>query len=139
MTAATLPTVAAAGATEENPWARAWRRLKRRKGAMAALVVVVFLILIALLAPWIAPYDPTKTSFGLVRKAPTWAHWFGTDEVGRDILSRVLHGARVSLGVAIPSVALAVVGGTTVGVSLGYWGGAPELASEWFDRTVAAL
>jgi peptide/nickel transport system permease protein len=71
MTAVTLPPIATA--EEENPWARAWRRLKRRKGAMVALVVVVLLILVAVLAPWIAPYDPTKTSFTMVRKAPSWA------------------------------------------------------------------
>jgi ABC-type microcin C transport system permease subunit YejE len=72
-------------ATEENPWARGWRRLRRRKGAMAALFVVIFLIAVAVLAPWIAPYDPTQTSFGQVRKPPSWLHWFGTDEVGRDV------------------------------------------------------
>ena len=94
MTAATL---AAPVVHEENPWVRAWRRLKRRRGAMAALVVVVLLILVAVLAPWIAPYDPTKTSFTMVRKAPSWAHWLGTDEVGRDVLSRVIFGARASL------------------------------------------
>ena len=88
-------------ATEENPWARGWRRLRRRKGAMAALFVVVFLIAVALLAPWIAPYDPTQTSFTQVRKAPTWAHWFGTDEVGRDLFSRVLFGSQQSVGVGL--------------------------------------
>ena len=90
MTATTLPDVAVADASEENPWARAWRRLKRRKGAMVGLVIVVLLVLVAILAPWVAPDDPIATSWSLVRKPPSWAHWLGTDEVGRDILSRGL-------------------------------------------------
>jgi peptide/nickel transport system permease protein len=117
---------------EENPWARAWRRLKRRKGAMAALVVVVFLILLAVLAPWIAPYDPTKTSFGLVRKAPSWAHWFGTDEVGRDVLSRVIFGARASLSAGLVSVGIAVGVGVPLGLLAGYAGG-------WIDAILSRL
>ena len=60
---------------EENPWARAWRRLRRRRGAMVALAVVVLFIALALLAPLLAPYDPVKTNFMLVRKPPTWEHW----------------------------------------------------------------
>ena len=106
-------------ATEENPWARGWRRLRRRKGAMAALFVVVFLIAVALLAPWITPYDPTQTSFTQVRKAPTWLHWFGTDEVGRDVLSRVLFGARASLSAGLVSVGIAVGAGVPLGLLAG--------------------
>ncbi len=129
MTAAALPVVTA---HEESPWARAWRRLKRRKGAMAALAVVVFLILIAALAPWVAPYDPTKTSFTLVRKAPSWAHWFGTDEVGRDVLSRVIWGARASLSAGLVSVGIAVGAGVPLGLLAGYAGG-------WIDAVLSRL
>jgi len=129
MTVATLPL---ATAHEESPWARAWRRLKRRKGAMAALVVVVFLILLALLAPWVAPYDPTKTSFGLVRKAPSWAHWLGTDEVGRDVLSRVIFGARASLSAGLVSVSIAIGAGVPLGLLAGYAGG-------WIDAILSRL
>ena len=129
MTAAALPIVTA---HEESPWARAWRRLKRRKGAMAALVVVVLLILLALLAPWIAPYDPVQTSFTLVRKAPSWAHWFGTDEVGRDVLSRVIWGARASLSAGLVSVGIAVGAGVPLGLLAGYAGG-------WIDAVLSRL
>ena len=132
MTVTALPQQAAATAQEENPWARAWRRLKRRKGAMAALVVVVILILLAVLAPWIAPYDPTATSFTTVRKPPSWAHWFGTDEVGRDVLSRVIFGARASLSAGLVSVGIAVGAGVPLGLLAGYAGG-------WIDAVLSRV
>jgi len=117
---------------EENPWARAWRRLRRRKGAMVALAVVVLLIAAALLAPWVAPYDPTLTSFAQVRKPPSWAHWFGTDEVGRDVLSRVIWGARASLSAGLVSVGIAVGAGVPLGLLAGYAGG-------WIDTILSRI
>jgi len=108
MTATALPDVAVRDASEENPWARAWRRLKRRKGAMVGLVIVALLVLVAVFAPWVAPYDPIATSWSLVRKPPSWAHWLGTDEVGRDVLSRVIWGARASLSAGLVSVGIAL-------------------------------
>jgi peptide/nickel transport system permease protein len=119
-------------AREENPWARAWRRLCRRKGAIVALAVVALLILVALLAPWIAPYEPTATSFATVRKAPSWAHWFGTDEVGRDVLSRVMFGARASLGAGLVSVGIAAGAGVPLGLLAGYAGG-------WTDAVLSRI
>jgi len=132
MTAATLPVETTSSAQEESPWSRAWRRLKRRKGAMVALVVVMLLILLAALAPWVAPYDPTATSFATVRKAPSWAHWFGTDEVGRDVLSRVIWGARASLSAGLVSVGIAVGAGVPLGLLAGYAGG-------WIDAVLSRL
>jgi peptide/nickel transport system permease protein len=132
MTVTALPPQAATTAQEENPWARAWRRLKRRKGAMAGLVVVVVLVLLAVLAPWIAPYDPTATSFSTVRKPPSWAHWFGTDEVGRDVLSRILFGARASLSAGLVSVGIAVGAGVPLGLLAGYAGG-------WIDAVLSRV
>jgi len=129
MTAVAVPV---ATAQEESPGARAWRRLKRRKGAMAALVVVVLLILVAVLAPWVAPYDPTKTSFAMVRKAPSCAHWLGTDEVGRDVLSRVIFGARASLSAGLVSVSIAVGAGVPLGLLAGYAGG-------WIDAVISRV
>jgi peptide/nickel transport system permease protein len=117
---------------EENPWVRGWRRLRRRKGAMAALIVVIFLVTVAILAPWVAPYDPTLTSFTQVRKAPTWAHWFGTDEVGRDILSRIIWGARASLSAGLVSVGIAVGAGVPLGLLAGYAGG-------WVDTVLSRM
>jgi peptide/nickel transport system permease protein len=110
------------------------RRALRSGSLLVGSVIVAGLLLAAVFAPWLAPYPPTRIFPGAEIRPPGPEFLLGTDEVGRDILSRVLHGARVSLGVAIPSVALAVVAGTTAGVSLGYWGGAPDLvAMRLFD------
>ena len=107
----------------ESPARRARRRLFKRKAAVAGLVVITAFILLALLAPLIVPYDPTATSWSLVRKPPSALHWFGTDELGRDILSRVIHGARASLLAGLISVAIALGIGVPVGLLAGYRGG----------------
>ena len=75
----------------------AFRRLMRRKGAVVGLCVVSIFVLIAILAPWLAPYDPIATNFLQVRKPPSAEHWMGTDEIGRDLMSRLIYGARASL------------------------------------------
>src|ERR1700734_4303065 len=105
MTDAALPTLAALGSdTLESPTRRALRRLFKRKGAVVGLIVIVAFILLALFAPLIVPYDPIATNWALVRKAPTAAHWFGTDDLGRDVLARVVYGSRASLvGGATPA------------------------------------
>src|SRR5262249_61261986 len=77
----------------------------------------------AVLAPFIAPYDPAAQSWTVVRKPPSWLHWFGTDEVGRDTLSRVIFGARASLLAGVISVSLAVGIGVPLGLAAGYLGG----------------
>ena len=109
--------------TIESPSRRAWRRLKQRKSALIALFVIIALILIAIFAPFIAPYDPTKQSWSAVRKAPSLAHWFGTDEVGRDILSRIIYGTRASLSAGVISVGIAISIGVPLGLLAGYLGG----------------
>jgi len=111
----------------ETPGRRAWRRLKRRKGAMVGLAVILMVVAAAVLAPWIAPYDPIQQSWSAVRKAPSAAHWFGTDEVGRDLLSRILFGARASLLAGVMSVAIAIAIGVPVGLLAGYFSGAADL------------
>ena len=121
MSAVTLDQVAPV--TIESPSRRAWRRLKQRKSALIALFVIVALILIAIFAPFIAPYDPTKQSWSAVRKAPSLAHWFGTDEVGRDILSRIIYGTRASLSAGVISVGIAISIGVPLGLLAGYLGG----------------
>ena len=131
-TATLAATTADATTHEENPWARAWRRLKRRKGAMVALFVVVLFIALALFAPLIAPYDPIATSFTQVRKAPSWAHWLGTDEVGRDILSRIIFGTRASLSAGLVSVGIALGAGVPLGLLAGYAGG-------WIDALLSRI
>jgi peptide/nickel transport system permease protein len=106
-----------------SPARRALLRLIRRRGAMFGAAVVVLFVSAALLAPWVAPYDPIATNWLMVRKAPSAAHWFGTDEVGRDVLARVIWGARASLMAGVISVAIAVAIGLPLGLLAGYVGG----------------
>ena len=115
--------IAAGLAPEEQPWRRALRRLIRRRGAMVGATVVVLVVLVAIFAPWIAPYDPLATSWSTVRKAPSLAHLMGTDEIGRDVLSRVIFGARASLLAGVVSVSISVALGVPIGLLAGYVGG----------------
>ena len=116
----------AAGGTEkmlESPARRALRRLFKRRGAVAGLCVVTAFILLAVFAPLLSPYDPVATSFTMVRKPPSMLHWFGTDELGRDVLSRVIHGSRASMLAGMISIAIAMSIGVPLGLLAGYRGG----------------
>src|ERR1700746_2205076 len=120
--------LAAAGAgiaaeSVETPTARAIRRFKRRKGALVALLVIAIFVAAAVLAPLISPYDPQLQTWSAVRKAPSALHWLGTDDVGRDVLARVIFGARASLLAGVISVAIALFVGVPVGLISGYLGG----------------
>jgi peptide/nickel transport system permease protein len=84
---------------------------------------VLFFILVAMFAPLIAPYDPLATSWSAVRKPPSWLHLFGTDEIGRDVLSRVIYGARASLLAGVVSVSISLAVGVPIGLVAGYVGG----------------
>ena len=125
MTDATLPGIVITNKAEapESPTRRALRRLLKRKGAVFGLVVIAAFILLAIFAPLVAPYDPIATSWSLVRKPPTASHWFGTDELGRDIVARVIHGARASLTAGVISVGIALGIGVPLGLVSGYLGG----------------
>ena len=125
MTDAALPALTIADKADEleSPARRALRRLFKRKGAVIGLVVVATFILLALFAPFVAPYDPIATSWSLVRKAPSAQHWFGTDDLGRDVLSRVMYGARASLMAGAISVGIALSIGVPLGLLSGYRGG----------------
>ena len=122
MTAVTLER-SLAEPPETKPWRRALGRLVKRRGAMVGLAVVLFFVALAVLAPWIAPYDPLATSWSAVRKAPSAAHLFGTDEIGRDVLARVIWGARASLLAGIVSVSISLALGVPIGLTAGYLGG----------------
>jgi peptide/nickel transport system permease protein len=125
MSEAALPAFVAAGVddTLESPARRALRRLFKRKAAVAGLVVIATFILLAIFASVISPYDATATSWTLVRKPPSALHWFGTDELGRDILARVIYGARASLLAGLISVTIAMSIGVPLGVLAGYRAG----------------
>jgi peptide/nickel transport system permease protein len=122
-----LPLPSKADDHAASPARRALRRLLRRKGAVVGLVIIAVFVLMALFAPWVVPYDPTAQSWTLVRKAPTAAHWFGTDEVGRDVLARVIYGARASLLAGVISVGIALAIGVPLGLMAGYLGGPVDM------------
>jgi peptide/nickel transport system permease protein len=111
----------------ESRWVAVWRRFARRRVAVVALAVIALVALAALLAPFIAPFDPAAQSWSAVRKPPTALHWLGTDELGRDIFSRIVYGARASLLAGTVSVAIAILVGSPVGILAGYLGGRVDL------------
>jgi peptide/nickel transport system permease protein len=116
----------------ESPARRAARRFWRHRLAMFGLVVVLAFVLAALLAPWIAPFDPLETSWSRLRQPPSATHPFGTDENGRDVLSRVLFGARASLAAGV----VAVLGAAVIGVPLGLLA---ALGGRWADMVISRL
>jgi peptide/nickel transport system permease protein len=103
------------------------RRLLRQRAAVAGLVVLALLAGIALLAPWLSPRDPIKTAPREALQGPGTRYLLGSDQFGRDVLSRVLHGARISLTVGCISVSIAVSLGMPVGLASGYYGGRLDL------------
>src|SRR5712692_3681371 len=116
---AALLLVAKRAEKTESPSARAVRHLFKRKGAVFGLVLITLFIVLALFAPAVAPYDPTAQSWTNVRKAPSLAHWFGTDDVGRDVLARVIYGVRASLMAGCISIAIALSIGVPLGIVAG--------------------
>jgi len=135
MSAVLAPIVMERGAT---PGQRAWRRLLRRRGAMLGLVFVIFFVALAVFAPYIAPYDPVATSWSAVRIAPSAQYWFGTDEIGRDVLSRVIWGARASLLAGLVSVCISMALGVPIGLLAAYVGGWTDgLISRFTDSMLA--
>jgi peptide/nickel transport system permease protein len=101
----------------------AWRRATRSGGLAIGLVLVAVIALLALLAPWISPHDPDAQDVLMKLEPPSAEHWFGTDEFGRDVLSRVIWGARVSLFVGTVATLAGVLVGTVIGIISGYYGG----------------
>lgn len=101
-------------------------RLKRNHLAMVGLVIIVVMIVLALLAPYISPYPYEAADFKNRYATPSAEHWFGTDELGRDIFSRLLYGSRYSLRIGLISVAISAIGGIFFGAIAGYFGGAVD-------------
>lgn len=115
-----------------SPARLAWRRFVRRRAAVAGLVVIALFVFAAVFAPLIAPYDPISTSWAAVRKAPSAAHWLGTDENGRDVLARVIFGARASMLAGVVSVLIAAGIGVPAGLLAGFVGG-------WIDAVLSRI
>ncbi|HET8521881.1 MAG TPA: ABC transporter permease, partial [Thermomicrobiales bacterium] len=111
-----------------------FRRLARNKGALVAGIVLLCLVLISInaIGSRLAPYDPTKMAAGPQLAPPSAANWFGTDQFGRDILSRVIYGGRLTLGTSLFGVVLAAIVGTTAGLAAGYLAG-------WIDFAIMRM
>lgn len=106
--------------------------------AVAAIALLGTWIVLALAAAWIAPYDPDQVDLFNLLQAPSAAHWFGTDQVGRDVLSRIIYGARIDLMMCVLGVVPALIIGTTIGLVSGYYGGLTDaLFMRIYDITVA--
>lgn len=110
-------------ADRDSPWRQAWHRLAQRPAALVGFAVIVFFIAIAIAAPAISPYDPVATDWLAVRKPPSMLHPFGTDEIGRDVLSRIIWGTRVALEAGLVSVSIALAVGMSIGLICGYCSG----------------
>ena len=110
-----------------SPAALAFKRFRGRPAAVFGLIVITVFVVVAIAAPLVAPYDPVATSWTLIRKAPSAAHWMGTDENGRDVFSRVVFGARASLLAGVVSVLIAGGIGVPVGLVAGFAGGKVDM------------
>lgn len=116
---------------QPRAWRVAWRKLRARPGAFWGMIILVLFVLVAVFAPVIAPMDPLEISSAR-RAAPSGQHWLGTDELGRDILSRLIYGARVSLRVGLVAIGIALTIGSVLGILAGYIGG-------WVDVVIMRL
>ncbi|HTJ27889.1 MAG TPA: nickel transporter permease [Candidatus Limnocylindria bacterium] len=123
----TTPTQLAAAAALEPPSrsfaADVWRRFCASGGALAGAAIVALIVALALAAPIVAPSDPLAQHVASGAQAPSAAHWFGTDKLGRDVFSRIVYGARISIRIGFVAVGLAITAGTFVGLIAGYAGG----------------
>ncbi|MBY0411678.1 MAG: ABC transporter permease [Burkholderiaceae bacterium] len=131
ITAAHSP-AAVAPKTEAGPWRRAWRKLARNRVALLGFFTVLAFVLMAVFAPWLGVQDPVAASWSAIRKAPSAAHWFGTDELGRDVFSRVVWGTRASLLAGVVSVLISLVLGVAIGMVAGFFGG-------WVDGVISRI
>jgi peptide/nickel transport system permease protein len=113
---------AAAPSLESRP-GRLWLALTQNRLAWVGLALLALIVLIAALAPWLAPYDPLEQNIAARLEPPSAEYWLGTDSYGRDVLSRLIYGARVSLFVGFAAIIVAMLVGTTIGVIAGYVGG----------------
>jgi peptide/nickel transport system permease protein len=113
-------------------WSLVWQSLSRDPSGMFGLIGLCLLLLLAILAPILAPFEPTQLNYDALLQPPNSSHWFGTDHLGRDILSRVLWGGRESLRLSLLGISVATAGGILLGLISGYYGG-------WVDGALMRL
>jgi ABC-type dipeptide/oligopeptide/nickel transport system permease subunit len=136
----TLPVHAAVA--DEPPtslWRDAWHRLVRNRLAVFGLVVVLLLAFVAVFGPWLTPYDFLSQSLDARNQGPSWQHLFGTDDLGRDVLSRVIYGTRTAFLVAVVVTAVAVAIGTLLGAVAGFVGGWADRAIMWVTDLIMSV
>lgn len=115
-----------------GPWREGWRSFKKSKISLVGAGIVLFFIVLAIFGPMIAPQGINDQDFAKRLLAPSSQHWFGTDDFGRDIFSRVIHGARISLWVGLFSVILSLIIGSVLGIMAGYYG-------KWIDTIISRI
>ena len=118
--------------TSTGPWRDAWRSFSKNKGALVGAGIVLFFVFLAFFGPWLAPQGINDQLLTNRLKPPSGQNWFGTDDFGRDIFSRVIHGARISLMVGFFSVIGSVVVGSILGIIAGYYG-------KWIDMIISRI
>lgn len=106
-----------------SPWQMMIKRFKKNKRAMVGLYITALFIIVAILAPWISPYDPYAYNMKALLQPPSFSHPFGTDQFGRDVLSRIIHGSRISLMIGMVGVGISIIVGVSLGTIAGYFGG----------------
>jgi peptide/nickel transport system permease protein len=116
-----------------GPFAVTWDFLHRQPVGAIGIVLVLFFGLAGIFATWIAPYNPTANDFSAMTEAPSWTHWLGTDQLGRDLLSRILYGARTAFIVGMTAAMVGGFSGLVIGVTSAYFGGRIDL---WLQRVI---
>lgn len=122
-----------------SPWKEMWMALKRNKAAMLGLTILIILFILAIFGDHIMPYNPNVGELSESLQAPSSSHWLGTDEQGRDVLSRIIDGAEISLRVGITAVVVALSIGLTLGAFAGYYGGLIDMIIMRFMDIILAF
>lgn len=121
------------------PAVEAWRRFRRNRPALLGGLLLLLIVVASLIAPFLVPEDLLRQQLSRALIAPSWAHPLGTDHLGRDVLTRLLYGARLSLLIGVLATGLALVIGVPIGLASGYYGGVPDLISQRFVDILLAL
>ncbi|ATP41846.1 peptide ABC transporter permease [Solibacillus sp. R5-41] len=116
----------------KGPWREAWSSFKKSKSALFGTAIVVFFILLAVIGPYIAPQGINDQDLSIRLQPPSTDYWLGTDDLGRDIFSRILHGARISLTVGLSAVLISAIVGSFLGIIAGYYG-------RWIDTIISRI
>src|SRR5215472_11871214 len=116
-----------------------WAAIKRKPLGMVSAVLIALLVLTAIFADALSPYDPLAAQPEIRLAPPSWAHPFGTDDIGRDVLSRIIYGSRISLWVGLLAVGIGTLAGMVVGLVSGYWEGRTDLVLQRVMDAIQAI